>query len=316
MVNTVSGWRRITVASQSVLLTGISGQVGYELHQRLAGSQLIAMDRSHFDLSCPETLSALLDMHQPGIIINPAAYTAVDKAESEPNLAQLINVDSVAVMAEWAHRHQALMIHYSTDYVFDGTKATPYVETDATHPLSVYGRSKCQGEVVIRQSGCRHIILRTSWVAGFHGNNFIKTIIRLAQSRVSLNVVADQWGAPTSAALIAKVTMDLLALDHASPLDSNTYHLTASGETTWYDYARHIVRRAQDAGMELKLQPDAMEAIASAAYPVPAPRPKNSRLNCERLQRRLGLACMPPWQEGVDAIIDNILSQSSHGANS
>ncbi|NNM52123.1 MAG: dTDP-4-dehydrorhamnose reductase [Pseudomonadales bacterium] len=301
--------------SKPVLLTGISGQVGFELHSLLSGSQAVALSRTDFDLSRPETLTAMLDAHQPRIIINPAAYTAVDKAESEPELARLVNVDSVEVMASWAQRHQALMIHYSTDYVFDGTRDRPYLETDSTHPLSVYGRTKCQGEVAIRQSGCRHIILRTSWVAGIHGNNFIKTILRLAQSRDSLKVVADQEGAPTSAALIAKVTMDLLALDHANPLDSETYHLSASGWTTWYDYACHIVRRAWDAGMELKLRPESIAAIASEAYPVPAPRPRNSRLNGERLQRRLGLACMPTWQEGVDAIIDNILSQSSHGAD-
>ena len=228
-----------------ILLTGINGQVGFELQKQLVlldNIELIALTREQLDLSDPAAIHAVLALYQPHIIINPAAYTAVDKAETDMAQAMAVNANAPKILAKWAGEQQALLIHYSTDYVFDGTKTGAYLEDDTTNPQSVYGTSKFLGEQSVRLYAPQHIILRTSWVFGLHGHNFIKTILRLAQERDSLNMVADQYGAPTSAALIALVTTNIVRQYIASQhISYGTYHLTASGETTWYDYAQFIL---------------------------------------------------------------------------
>ncbi|MDN0076851.1 dTDP-4-dehydrorhamnose reductase [Crenobacter sp. SG2303] len=288
-----------------ILITGANGQVGFELQRALAPlGEILACDRQQLDLADSANLEAVLDRFQPDIIVNPAAYTAVDRAESEQDVAMAINAQAPARLADWATRHNALLVHYSTDYVFDGQKDSAYVEDDATNPQSVYGRSKWEGEQAIRASGCRYLILRTSWVVGAHGNNFLKTILRLARERTSLSVVADQFGAPTSAALIADVTSQLLGRYLHQPAEVfpfGTYHLTASGSTSWYDYARHVIGLAEQVGFELALHPDTVQPIPTSGYPLPAPRPANSRLDCTKLTQTFGLA-LPNWRQGIDYV--------------
>jgi dTDP-4-dehydrorhamnose reductase len=263
-----------------ILLTGVTGQVGFELQTALTSlGEVIALTRQELDLADAASIISVLNHYQPDIIVNPAAYTAVDKAESESETAYQVNQFAPQIMAEWAAKHDALLIHYSTDYVFDGTKESAYNENDLTHPQSVYGRSKCLGEEAIRATTARHLILRTSWIFGIHGNNFIKTILRLAKERESLTIVADQWGAPTSAELIAELSALMIQRYVASPTNFNygTYHLSAHGATTWYDYARYIVQLAIEKQMPLTLTESALHPIPSSAYPVPAVRPANSR---------------------------------------
>lgn len=288
-----------------VLVTGVNGQVGYELIQALTPlGQVIALTRQDLDLTQPLQIQAVLEHYQPTIIVNPAAYTTVDKAESDSETAYHVNQYAPQVMAEWAAKHDALLIHYSTDYVFDGTKDSAYSEIDLTNPQSVYGRSKCLGEEAIRQAQAKHFILRTSWVFGAHGNNFIKTILRLAKERESLNIVNDQHGAPTSAALIAKVTYQLIDLYIKNNNRGNygTYHLSAAGQTTWYDYARFIVQTALENDVTLALTASEIHGIPSSSYPVPAKRPTNSRLNCDKLVSYLE-EVLPPWQQDVAQVI-------------
>jgi dTDP-4-dehydrorhamnose reductase len=219
-----------------------------------------------------------------------------------------VNAVAPGVLARWAADHGAHLVHYSTDYVFDGTKADAYVETDPVNPQSVYGESKWLGEEAVRSSGARHVILRTSWVYGHHGNNFLKTILRLAQERSSLNIVADQIGAPTSAALIADVTRRVVEFAGApeAPDMSGTYHLSAQGATSWHDYAAHIVREALARNVKLALTLDALKPIPTADYPTPAKRPQNSRLNCARLMDRFDLS-LPVWQEGVTGVLERLV---------
>lgn len=291
-----------------ILITGANGQVGFESQRALALlGDIVACHRAQMDLSDPASIEAALDRFRPGIIVNPAAYTAVDQAETEPAAAAAINAEAPARLAAWAARHDALLVHYSTDYVFDGRKAGAYVEDDAAQPQSVYGQTKWDGEQAIRNSGARHLILRTSWVVSAHGNNFLKTVLALAQQRQTLSIVADQVGAPTSAALVADATAHLLARYLQSPqaFPYGTYHLTARGETSWYDYARHVVGLAEQAGLRLALTTDAIQPIPSNDYPLPAPRPANSRLDCERLERTFGLL-MPHWQAGVDHVFSQL----------
>jgi dTDP-4-dehydrorhamnose reductase len=288
----------------TILVTGVNGQVGHELIKTLAPlGKLIALTREDLDLTQPIQIQAVLEQYQPTIIVNPAAYTAVDKAESDSETAYQVNQYAPHIMAQWAATHDALLIHYSTDYVFDGTKESAYLEDDATNPQSVYGHSKYLGEEVIRQTHAKHFILRTSWVFGVHGNNFIKTILRLAKERSALNIVADQHGAPTSAHLIAKVTAQLIQSYRQYSVACGTYHLCAAGCTTWYEYAHFIVQTALEQGMTLTL--NQLESISTSEYLTPAIRPKNSRLNCDKLSTALSLE-LPYWQDDVKEVIAKI----------
>lgn len=290
-----------------ILLTGASGQVGFELKRALAlHGELICPDRQQFDLSQPSTLAAALDGWQPDIIVNPAAYTAVDKAEDEPDLAHAINAEAPAVLAQWAARHDALLLHYSTDYVFDGNKNGAYVEGDAPNPLSVYGRSKLAGEDAIRASGCRHLILRTSWIFGAYGGNFLKTMLRLMRVKSELRVVADQIGAPTSAALLADVSAQMIARYLIAGQPGNfpfgTYHAVASGEISWHGYALEIDQVRRSLGDISGVAHEAILAIPASAYPLPASRPMNSCLDCSKLQHTFDLR-LPAWQVGVTQVM-------------
>lgn len=295
-----------------ILLTGKNGQVGFELQRALAPlGNLTAVDHEHCDLANPDALRQLVREHKPQIIINPAAYTAVDKAESEPDLAHAINATAPGILGEEAARLSALIIHYSTDYVFDGTKQGAYVESDATNPQNVYGQTKLDGELALRDSGARHLIFRTSWVVGAHGGNFAKTMLKLAADRDRLNVVADQFGAPTSAALLADVTAQLARQHQREGGDGfpyGTYHLVADGETNWCDYARFVIAEAIKTGKPVKAIPENIKPIATADYPTPARRPANSRLDTTRLRSTFGLE-LPHWQTGLDHLLKQILAK-------
>jgi dTDP-4-dehydrorhamnose reductase len=293
-----------------ILLTGKHGQVGFELQRALDPlGEIYAVGYAECDLADASALSALVRSVEPDLIVNSAAYTAVDKAESEPELAHAINAVAPGVLGEEAAKQNAWVVHYSTDYVFDGTKLGAYTEDDLTNPQNVYGRTKRDGEIALQASGARHLIFRTSWVVGAHGSNFAKTILRLALERESLNVVADQYGAPTSAALLADVTALVVRQrqregDERFPFGS--YHLVAGGETTWYEYARFVVSEALAAGRPLKLTPDAIRAIPSSEYPTAAKRPTNSRLDTDKLRKNFGFE-LPDWQCGVRHILQQIL---------
>lgn len=296
-----------------ILLLGKGGQVGWELQRALAPlGEVIAMGTREADFNQPRHLRGLVADLAPQVVVNAAAYTAVDKAESEPDQAYRINAEAVGVLAEEAARCGARLVHYSTDYVFDGEKSSPYVEQDATGPLSVYGRSKLAAEQQIRQAGGEHLIFRTSWVYAARGGNFAKTMLRLAKEREQLKVVADQHGAPTSAELIADVTA--LALQRVLVSEAGgpggTYHLVAGGETTWHAYAVHVLQLAKARGVALKVQPEAVAPIPSTDYPVPAPRPRNSRLDCTRLMSAFGLQ-MPDWRLHVARLIEELHEQGA-----
>lgn len=290
-----------------ILLLGKDGQVGHELQRTLLPlGQMLALGRSEADLSQPSTLSSVLGEFRPDVIVNAAAYTAVDKAESDEAAAFAVNAEALAVLAAYAVQHDALLVHYSTDYVFDGTRAEGrYAESDATAPQSVYGRSKRAGETAILDSGCKALILRTSWVVSSYGSNFIKTMLRLAKERDALNVVADQYGAPTSAELIADVTSVAILGHRDGKLASGIYHLTASGSTTWHGLASHVIARAAANGAKLKVTVAAITAIPSSAYPLPAKRPENSRMDNRKLQQALGLQ-FPDWTVHVNRIVDQL----------
>lgn len=291
-----------------ILLTGISGQVGFELKSSLASlGELRTLSRQDCDLSQPEALMAYIEAFQPHVIVNPAAYTAVDKAESDVKTATAVNVSAVAILAQAAEKIGALLIHYSTDYVFDGQKQGWYLETDPVNPMSVYGQTKQQGEQQIVEKCQRHLIFRTSWVFGAYGANFAKTILRLAKERESLNIVADQFGAPTSARLIADVTAQILGQYFSAGCAQNfafgTYHLVAGGETTWHQYAQEVISFAQRKGISLKSAPERVLPIPTSAYPLPAPRPANSRLSTQKLQSQFGLT-MPDWKLGLHQVLE------------
>jgi dTDP-4-dehydrorhamnose reductase len=297
----------------NILLFGKNGQVGWELQRALAPlGSLTTLDQDEADFTRPDTLKPLLDRLRPQIIVNAAAHTAVDRAESEPELAQKINADSVAELARWAADQGAWLIHYSTDYVFDGTSLTPYRETDAPHPLSVYGRTKLAGEVAITEAGGRHLNLRTSWVYAARGNNFAQTMLKLAASRDSLSVVADQWGAPTSAELLADVTALCLyrirSEGEGGERYSGLYHLVAGGETNWCDYARFVIGQAQRRGLTLNMGPEQVHAIPTSEYPTPARRPLNSRLSTEKLCENFDLE-LPDWRWHATRQVDELLDR-------
>jgi dTDP-4-dehydrorhamnose reductase len=290
-----------------ILLLGKDGQVGQECQRNLSSlGDVTALGHGEIDLANLHDLSTLLTIAAPDVIVNAAAYTAVDKAEADELAAHKVNAAAVGVMAAYARAKGKLLVHYSTDYVFDGEKATPYLEADSADPQSAYGRSKYAGEQVILESACNALIFRTSWVFSTHGNNFVKTILRLARERESLNVVSDQVGAPTSARLIAAVTALAIAAYHAQTLKSGIYHLTAAGETSWHGLARHTVSRAHAKGVALKLNPGQINAVSTEAYPLPARRPHNSRLDTKLLSRALNLS-FPAWEDDVDQVIDHLL---------
>jgi len=283
-----------------LLLLGKNGQLGWELQRSLAPlGPMTAYGRGECDLIDPELLRARVLACRPSIIVNAAAYTAVDKAESEIESAYAINAEAPRVLAECAAALGALLVHYSTDYVYDGAKTSPYVESDPVGPQSVYGASKLAGEEGIRNTGARSLIFRTSWVFGEHGGNFVRTILRLARERDALSVVDDQLGAPTPAALIADVTAAaLLRLDLGRSLgagESRLYHLAAANPLSWCAFARRIVATAGGRAGGLRLDAEDIRPITSAEYPTAARRPANSRLDCRRLEDDFGL-CLPDWQ--------------------
>ena len=302
-----------------ILLTGKHGQVGFELQRALAPlGEIHAVDYAECDLANAAAISALVRSARPDLIVNPGAYTAVDKAESEPELAHAVNAVAPGVLGEEALKLGAWVVHYSTDYVFDGIKQGAYTEDDLTNPQSVYGRTKRDGEVALQQSQARSLIFRTSWVVGAYGNNFAKTILRLALEREQLNVVADQYGAPTSAALLADVTAQLVRQRQREGDDNfpfGLYHLAASGETNWCEYAQFVVSEARAARRPIKLIPDAIRGISSSEYPTAAKRPANSRLDTHKLRGRFGLE-LPDWQCGVRHILQQILDDGESQAAS
>ncbi len=292
-----------------ILLTGKNGQVGFELQRALAPlAQIIAVDHGQCDLANGDALRQLIRDLRPGIIVNPAAYTAVDKAEADRETAFAVNAVAPGILGEEAAKLGALVVHYSTDYVFDGNKDSAYTETDTPNPQSVYGLSKWQGEQALTASGARHLIFRTSWVVGAHGSNFARTMLRLAMERDSLGVVADQFGAPTSAALLADVTALLLrqAMREPGAFPDGLYHLTAGGETSWHAYACHVIETARAAGKPVRVAPMAIKPIATTDYPTSAKRPANSRLDTRKLRDTFSLT-LPDWKAGVDHILQQIL---------
>jgi dTDP-4-dehydrorhamnose reductase len=296
-----------------ILLLGKNGQVGWELQRALAPlGELVALDRAGSgdgllgDLSQPEALRATVRRVAPDVIVNAAAYTAVDKAESETELARTINACAPGVLAEEARAANAWLVHFSTDYVFDGSGSTPWREDAPTNPLSTYGRTKRDGELAIQAIGCRHLILRTSWVYSARGGNFARTMLRLAQERERLSVVDDQFGAPTGAELLADVTAHALRGAIAQPELGGVYHAAAAGETNWHGYARHVIEAARKAGMPVKVAPDAIAPVPTRAFPTPAARPANSRLDTSRLRTAFGLV-LPDWRAGVDRMLAELL---------
>ena len=296
-----------------ILLLGKGGQVGWELQRSLTplGEEIaLAFDSPgplRADFSDPESLAATVRAVAPQIIVNAAAHTAVDKAESEPDFARTLNATSPGVLAREAAALGAWLLHYSTDYVFDGSGSTPWVEGSPTGPLSVYGATKLEGEEAIRASGCRHLILRTSWVYAARGGNFAKTMLKLAKERDKLTVIDDQVGAPTGADLLADLSAHCLRSALQRPEVAGTYHAVAAGETSWHGYARHVIEFARAAGQPITVAPGAIAAVPTSAFPTPARRPGNSRMRTQKLQQTFGLA-LPAWQAGVERMLTEVLS--------
>lgn len=296
----------------SFFITGANGQLGFELQRALAPlGEVVACGRDACDLSNPNSICAAVRSAKPDVIFSAGAYTAVDKAESEPDLVRAVNASAPGILGEEAAKVGALVIHYSTDYVFDGAKPAAYCEEDATNPLSVYGKTKLEGENALAASGVDHLIFRTSWVFGAHGKNFIKTILRLAASRDELRIVADQFGAPTGAALLADTSTHIAARylrDGRKNFPFGLYHLTASGETSWHGFAQHIVAKATAADCKLQATPARILPIPTAEYPTPAARPANSRLDTTKFRTAFGFQ-LPDWTHGVDQVLDVLLEK-------
>ena len=295
-----------------LLLFGKNGQVGWELQRSLAPlGEVIALDRhsTHHcgDLSNLPGLAATVRALRPDVIVNAAAHTAVDKAESEPELARTVNALAPGVLAQEAAKLGALLVHYSTDYVFDGSGSRPWTEADTPAPLSVYGSTKLEGEQAIQSACPHHLILRTSWVYAARGGNFAKTMLRLAQERERLTVIDDQFGAPTGADLLADVTAHAIRQVLQRPRDAGLYHLTASGETSWYGYAKHVLSQAERAQAAIKIVATEVAAVPASAFPTPATRPHNSRLDSAKLRASFGLS-LPAWQHGVDRMLSEALN--------
>ena len=296
-----------------ILIFGKNGQVGWELQRSLAPiGEVIALDSESTDFCGDFTrLNEVTDTIRkiaPDVIVNAAAHTAVDKAEKDKELARTLNSLAPTTLAMEAKRLNAWLVHYSTDYVFDGSGLQPWKETDETGPLNVYGSTKLEGEQFIRQFGCKHLIFRTSWVYGTRGGNFAKTILRLAQERDSLNIIDDQIGAPTGAELLADITAHAIRAASKDPALSGLYHVAADGETSWHGYARLVVERAQQAGISMWITPEDVHAVPTTAFPTPAKRPLNSRLDCSKFKTAFGLH-LPHWQKGVHRMLDEILEK-------
>ncbi|SFD42896.1 dTDP-4-dehydrorhamnose reductase [Paracidovorax konjaci] len=295
----------------NILLFGKGGQVGWELQRSLSVlGTVTALDfdsTGHCgDFSRPGDIADTVRAVRPDVIVNAAAHTAVDKAESEPELAHTLNAATPGVLAEEAARLGAWLVHYSTDYVFDGSGTRPWVESDTPAPLSVYGRTKFEGERRIQASGARHLILRTSWVYGARGGNFAKTMLRLAQERDRLTVIDDQWGAPTGADLLADATAHAIRHLQQRPEDAGLYHLVAAGETHWHAYASYVLQEAKRLQPGLQLAARDVVAVPTSAFPTPAVRPHNSRLDTRRFQTAFGLT-LPHWQAGIARMLAEIL---------
>ena len=295
-----------------ILLLGKNGQLGWELQRSLTPlGEVVALDRHSTDfcgdLGDLQGLGRTVQTLRPDVIVNAAAHTAVDKAESEPEVARTLNALAPGVLAQEADRIGALLVHYSTDYVFDGSGNRPWLETDAPAPLSIYGRTKLEGEQLIARHCQRHLIFRTSWVYAARGGNFAKTMLRLAQERERLSVIDDQWGAPTGAELLADVTAHAVRQMLQRPQDAGLYHLAAQGEITWNGYAKHVFAQAVRTQQAIKIVAKEVAAVATSAFPTPAKRPHNSRLNTGKLQATFGLS-LPPWQQGVDRMLAEILA--------
>lgn len=294
-----------------ILLFGKSGQVGWELQRSLAPlGEIIAPDRDSReicgDFTNPDHIAATVRSVMPDIIVNAAAHTAVDKCETDAGPAHLVNVTTPGILAHEARKLGAWLIHYSTDYVFDGSGKQPWTETDATCPLNVYGATKVKGEEAIQAENCQHLIFRTSWVFGVHGNNFAKNILRLATVRDQLTVINDQTGAPTGADLLADITAHAIRTAILHPQVSGLYHATARGETTWYNYARLVLDTARQAGIALSVAPENITPIPGSAFPTLARRPMNSRMDTSKLCHTFDLT-LPVWQTGVSRMLTEIL---------
>ncbi len=302
------------MSRMKILLLGKNGQVGWELQRSLAPlGEVVALDFDSpgpltADFSKPESLAATVRAVAPDVIVNAAAHTAVDKAESEPELARALNATSPAVLAREAAARGAWLLHYSTDYVFDGSGSTPRDEDAPTGPLNVYGQTKLEGEEAIRASGCRHLILRTSWVYGARGGNFARTMLKLAQEREALKVIADQIGAPTGADLLADLSAHMIRAARTDASLAGSYHAVAAGETSWHGYASHVIAFARTAGVPLKVAEGAIEAVPTSAFPTPARRPLNSRLSSAKLREHFGLV-LPDWRAGVERMLTEVLGR-------
>ena len=296
-----------------ILLLGKNGQVGWELQRSLAPlGEVIALDfdstgplKANF--ADPESLAATVRAVAPQLIVNAAAHTAVDKAESEADFARTLNATSPSVLAREAKALGAWLVHYSTDYVFNGSGTAPWREDSATGPLSVYGVTKLEGELAIRASGCQHLIFRTSWVYAARGGNFAKTMLKLAKERDKLTVIDDQIGSPTGADLLADITAHAVRMALTQPELAGTYHAVAQGETSWHGYARNVIEFARAAGQPIKVAPDAVLPVPTSAFPTPAARPSNSRMNTQKLRDAFGLT-LPAWQAGVERMLTEVLS--------
>jgi len=289
-----------------ILLIGGNGQVGHALQSALQPlGEVAVVTRAELDLSNLSAIAPLVTRVNPSIIVNATAYTAVDRAEAETELAHTINAVAPGLLAQAAHEVGACMVHYSTDYVYAGTKNTPYLEADETQPLSAYGRSKLAGERAVAAACPRHLIFRTSWVVGAHGGNFLKTMLKLAKERDALRVVADQLGAPTSADLIAETTAQVLSVMAEQAADDprwGVYHLTAGGQTNWHAYASYVIAQARAAGWPIKVADEAIAAIRTEDYPVAATRPMNSCLDTHKIRQTFGVS-LPDWRVGVDGVL-------------
>ncbi|MGP9765398.1 dTDP-4-dehydrorhamnose reductase [Halomonas sp. AOP13-D3-9] len=295
-----------------ILITGGSGQVGFELRRQLATlGEALAPSRAVLDLSDADAVTAYLDQHKPDLIVNAAAYTAVDNAESDQAMATRLNAELPAQLAEYCQQQGGWLIHYSSDYVYSGEGTAPWHEDDATGPCNAYGATKLAGDVAVANSGCKHLIFRTSWVYSAFGKSFLATMLRLGAERSALSIVSDQMGAPTPARLIVLVTQQALATlrnpKTANDLESGVYHLAPKGETSWYGFACEIFQVAKQAGLAMAITPEGVSAIPTAEYPTPATRPLNSRLAAAKIEAALGIQ-MPSWQSQLALTVEEIAS--------
>ena len=298
------------IMTHKILLLGANGQVGYALQTTLKPlGEVVCCTRAELDLSTlasqPGSLDELVQRVKPTIIVNASAYTAVDRAEAEPEMAVLLNAQAIGMLGAAAQKLGACVVHFSTDYVFDGTKAGAYQESDQTNPLSVYGRSKLEGERALAQTCPHHLIFRTSWVIGAHGGNFLKTRLKFAQEREALRIVSDQQGAPTSANLLAQTTADILRVMAGQPATDprwGVYNLVAAGQTNWHAYASYVIAQARTLGWPIKIKDDAITPILTAEYPVAATRPLNSVLDTSKIRQTFGVN-LPDWRVGVDEVL-------------